>query len=218
MQHKELDQHIKDIAIMVSQQQGLQFDSEQEAQQHISQTTTKLQSMLKQSSAMFLEGLKYVADSNQPPASEIARSLIQNVKYPDRMTRIIETRIVQDPDSLAHFSEVVNHYYGCGDFHREECMISVLLTLFPLEPQPFACYGTLIWRKDGIAEAQRFYQHIVDLFESPILDYFAADCFFKAGNKTEAKRLLERGLENGNKEPELYSDILQFIRVMIREV
>jgi predicted Zn-dependent protease len=116
------------------------------------------------------------------------------------------------------FSEAVNSYYDCGDYHLEECVISVLLTLFPLEPQPFACYGTLIWRRDGINEAVTFYKSIVDLFESPILDYFAADCIGKAGNRGEAKKLLDRALKNAQNAPEIYEDIMQFIRIALREI
>lgn len=215
MQDPDLDKHIKEIATMISQ--GLQFDSEKEAERHVDNTAAKLQTMLQQSSAMFQEGLRYITEARQAPVSDITHGLLNNLHKPDRINDIINKRIVKDPGSLAMFSEVVNSYYGCGDFHKEECMIAVLLTLFPMEPQPFACYGTLIWRRDGIAEAQRFYEHIADLFESPIIDYFAADCHYKAGNKSEARRLLLRGQQNAEKDLETYAEVVQFIRVMLHD-
>ena len=217
MQQTEIEKHLSDIAVMVAQQQGLQFNNHKEAQTHIKNTTFKLQQMLQQSSAMFLEGLKHLSEKNNYPAAEVTQQILKHLNSPEKISNIIETQIIKNEHSLEVFSEAVNSFYGCGDFHVEECVISVLLTLFPLEPQPFACYGTMIWRKDGIEEAENFYKNIVDLFESPILDYFAADCYFKAGHKSEARILLDRALQNAKKEPDLYADISQFIRILLRE-
>ena len=217
MQQIEMEKHLNDIAVMVAQQQGLQFSSQKEAQTHIKNTTVRLQQMLQQSSAMFVEGLRYLVEKDQHPAAAIAQQILENLRSPEKVTGIIESQIINNEHSLESFSEAVNSFYGCGDFHVEECVISVLLTLFPLEPQPFACYGTMIWRKDGIEEAEKFYKNIVDLFENPVLDYFAADCYFKAGHKSEAKTLLDRALLNAKKEPEVYADISQFIRILLKE-
>jgi predicted Zn-dependent protease len=217
LQQSDIDKHLNEIAVMVAQQQSLQFNSQAEAQNHIKNTAAKLQQMLQQSSAMFVEGLKYLAERNQQPVSDIATQILEKLPTPGEVASILETHIVKNDHSLEQFSEAVNSFYGCGDFHVEECVISVLLTLFPLEPQPFACYGTMIWRRDGIQEAENFYKNIVDLFESPILDYFAADCYFKAGHKAEAKSLLDRALVNAHKDPEIYADIAQFVRILLRE-
>jgi len=217
LQQNEIDKHLNDIAVMVAQQQGLHFNNQAEAQLHIKNTAVKLQQMLQQSSAMFVEGLRFLAEKDRQPVSDIARQILDKLQTPGEVASILENHIVKNDHSLEQFSEAVNSFYGCGDFHIEECVISVLLTLFPLEPQPFACYGTMIWRRDGIEEAENFYKNIVDLFESPILDYFAADCYFKAGHKSDAKILLDRALINAQKDPEIYADIAQFVRILLNE-
>lgn len=217
MKPNEIDRHLNDIAVMVARQQGLQFNSSREVQNHVDNTTQQLKEMLQKSNEMFIEGLTLLTGTQQHPVAEISRELLENSAAPEKMVKLIEHHIINNDDSLKIFSEAVNSFYGCGNFHSEECVISVLLTLFPMEPQPFACYATMLWRKDGIAAAVELYKNIVDVFENPILDYFAADCYFKTGMKAEAKALLDRAIQNTQNEPEIYADIAQFIRILLRE-
>ena len=218
MQPTDIEQYLDELAVMVAKQEDLQFNSEKEAQKHIKATSAKLQDLLQQSSTMFLEGLKHLSEPRHGLVSEIAGQLIKELAHPKRMAEIIQSQVTGSPNSLELFSEAVNSYYDCGDYRCEECVIAVLLTLFPLEPQPLACYGTLLWRRDGINTAVEFYQSIVDLFQNPILDYFTADCFSKSGKKADAKTLLERALVNAKAEPEIYADIAQFIRILLRQI
>ena len=217
MKTNEIDRHLNDISFMIARHQGLQFNNQKEVDRHVTTTTQQLKEMMQQSNSMFIEGLKYLIETNQQPVADISSQILGNLDTPEKMVPIIESQIINNDDSLRLFSEAVNSYYGCGDFHTEECVISVLLTLFPMEPQPFACYATMLWRKDGINAAVELYKNIVDVFGNPILDYFAADCYFKAGDRTEAKTLLDRAMQNVEKEPELYADIAQFIRILLRE-
>ena len=212
------DAALEELAALMVQQQGIHFETHQEAEQHLKGTTLQLRELLQQSSATFVEGLKHLAECDHHSVATIAKKLLKHIQSPKEMANIIENTILKDDHSLSMFSEAVNSFYGCGDFEVEESVISVLLTLFPLEPQPFACYGTMIWRKNGIEDAVTFYKSIVDLFESPILDYFAADCYAKAGRKVEAKKLLERGLKVAQDSPEVYDDIIQFVRIALREI
>ena len=217
MKNNEVQKHLNDIAVLIAQHQGLQFNTQSEAQKHIDNTATQLRDMMQQSSLMFSEGLKHLIDTKHHPVADISRQILKNLESPEKLVAVIESQIINKDESLKQFSEAVNSFYGCGDFHTEECVISVLLSLFPLEPQPFACYGTLIWRRDGITAAVEFYKNIVDVYENPILDYFAGDCYFKAGQKKEARVVLERALENATNAPEIYGDIAQFIRILLRE-
>jgi len=214
----DIDKNLNELAVMLVQQQGIHFATHKEAEKHLDNTTVQLRELLQQSSTMFIEGLKYLSETNHQLVADITGQLLKNIQSPKEMAAIIESNILKNDRSLEIFSAAVNSFYGCGDYHTEECVISVLLTLFPLEPQPFACYGTLIWRKNGIDDAVSFYKSIVDLFETPILDYFAADCFAKAGDKIEARKLLERALKNAQAAPEIYEDIIQFIRIALREI
>ena len=102
----------------------------------------------------------------------------------------------------------MNGFYDCGDFQQEHSVISVFLTLFPLHPQPYACLATLIWRRDGIQAAQNFYEHIVDVFKNPLLDYFSADCFLKSGHAEKAKPLLQRAYRKAQDTLDQYAAFL----------
>lgn len=87
--------------------------------------------------------------------------------------------MLKQPNTFTLFSDTVNGFYDCGDFNIESCVISVCIALFPLEAQPYICLGTLIWRKNGIMQAATFYEALVEVFQSPLLNYFAADCLKK---------------------------------------
>lgn len=217
MQPNNIEQYLDELAVMVAKQEDLQFHSAQEAQKHVKATSVRLQGLLQQSSTMFLEGLQHLSKPQHGRVAEISSQLLKQLTNPPQMAEIIQSQVTDNPQSLEMFSEAVNSYYDCGDYRCEECVIAVLLTLFPLEPQPLACYGTLLWRRHGISKAAEFYQSIVDLFQNPILDYFTADCFYKNGNKTEAKKLLDRALINANETPEIYADIAQFIRISLKQ-
>ncbi len=218
MKPNEIDRHLNDLSFMIARHQGLQFNNQKEAENHVTNTTAQLKDMMQQSNAMFIEGLNFLIETNHQPVATISAQILDSLNTPEKMVQIIEAQIINNDDSLKLFSESVNSYYGCGDFHTEECVISVLLTLFPMEPQPFACYATMLWRKEGIGAAVELYKNIVDVFKNPILDYFAADCYFKAGDRSEAKALLDRAMQGVEKEPETYADIAQFIRILSREL
>lgn len=217
MNKDEFDTHLYELAEMIIRQQGLQFNSHHEAQHQIQKTMARLREQLGQSNALFVEGLTYLIGKSEPRVADIARKIYAQLAVPAKVAEIIDSEIIKNPESLHLFVAAVNTFYDCGDFHVEECVMSVLLTLFPMDPQPFTCYATMLWRKHGIAEAMAFYKKIVDLFESPVLDYFAADCYFKAGDKAAAKKLLERALKNCQQLPELHEDIGQFIRILLSQ-
>jgi|GEM_PF-2192353 len=215
----EFDAYLSELAGMVVLQQDMQFGSYQEAQAHVEHTKTQLAQLLQHSNALFVEGLTHLAQligTQYQPVASIAGRIYASLHIPSEVAKIIDTQVIKNKDSLKLFSEAVNSFYGIGDFHIEESVISVLLTLFPMEPQPFACLGTMIWRKEGIADAAAYYEKIVDLFESPVLDYFAADCYYKAGKRSEAKTLLGRALSHAEKSPGLYEEVIPLIQLFLK--
>ena len=205
------EDYIQELAEQATQQQGIEFSSLGKAEAHVKTNKTKIRSLLQQNRTMFIAGLNHLKNTPNLFVSTVSKKLLKSMHSPQEIAQLLEKKIRKNPHSLEMFSEAVNSYYGNGDFHIEECVIAVLVILFPLEPQPYACLGTLIWRKEGISAAEAFYQSIVDVFESPVLDYFAADCFFKSGNRDQAKQLLHRALEETQKAPEDYVEIQRFL-------
>jgi predicted Zn-dependent protease len=214
----EFDAYLEELTDMVVRQQGLQFGTYKEAQRHVEEVKAKLKKILLQNNTTFVEGLRHLIGAGDQIVAEIAKKIFDNLDTPSKVADIIEVEIVQRKNALELFTKAVNGFYGCGDFHVEECVLSVLLTLFPMEPQPFACYGTMIWRKDGIAEAAAYYKKIVDMFESPVLDYFAADCYLKSENKADAKRVLDRAMLAVSNASDGYDDVGQLIRLLSRQL
>jgi tetratricopeptide (TPR) repeat protein len=155
---------------------------------------------------MLMEGLCILRDQGQGYVASISKKIIQHLESSKKLSQLIENEIIKNEQSMSLFMDAVDSFYDCGDFHQEQCVISVMLALFPLNPQPYVYLGTLIWRRDGIAVAEHYYEKIVKVLVDPALDYFAADCFFKNGNKDQAKELLQRALDEAKKAPEMYQD------------
>jgi hypothetical protein len=90
------------------------------------------------------------------------------------------------------------------------------MVLFPFHPQPYACYATLIWRKEGIEAAAAFYTQLVGAMEDPVLDYFAADCFIKSGNHTKARELIQRALAKTQPSLQEHQELRQHLLELTR--
>lgn len=192
---KEIDEYIEKLTEAVTQQQGIDFKNQKDAEEHAKKTSQEIRHLFQQSNIVLGEGLKCLSEQKTGFVGDVSKKLLDNLASPVEMVKIIEAEIRNNQEALKMFSEAVNSYYDCGDYHLEQCVLSVFLMLFPLYPQPYACYATLIWRKDGIQAAETFYSQIVDSMEDPVLDYFAADCFVKNGNHQRAKELVERALD-----------------------
>ena len=194
MQEQDINKYIEDLAVAVAQQQGIQFKSLKDAEEHTKKTKQEIQHLFQQNSVLIKEGLQTYSDKCDGFVADISRRILNSLESPEEINKIVTSEIQGNTEALKLFSEAANSFYDCGDFHLEQCVLSVFLMLFPLYPQPYACYATLIWRKEGISAAETFYEQLVGSMEDPVLDYFAADCFVKAGNKKRAKELVQRAL------------------------
>ncbi|MCD6025598.1 MAG: hypothetical protein K0R08_117 [Solimicrobium sp.] len=202
MSQKDTDSYIKEIAVAVAQQQGIQFKSLKEANDHTEKTTQEILHLLQQSNTILQEGLQILSEKSTGFVADFSKKLLDQLQSPGPFTKIVAEDLQQNEQALKLFSEAVNSFYDCGDYHIEQCVLSVFMMLFPLYPQPYACYATMIWRKEGINAAETLYSQLVAAMEDPVLDYFAADCFVKAGNQIKAKELVQRALEKLQTLPE----------------
>ncbi len=213
---KKIDDYLEELATEVVKQQGIQFNSLKAEKIHVQNTVQQILQQLQQSNASLKEGLTLLVGNSHGYVADTCRKLLDNFDSPEKTIAVISTEISQNPQAMEMFSEEVNRFYDCGDYHQEECVIAVLLNLFPLHPQSYACFATLLWRKDGIHVAQSFYEQIVDAFNEPVLDYFAAHCLLNTENQTKAHELLDRAFANANRFPEQYADLLPLIRDLMK--
>ena len=65
--------------------------------------------------------------------------------------------------------------------------------------------------------AEIFYTKIVEALQDPALDYFAADCFIKNGNKEKARNLLQKSQKNKLLSMEKYSNVRQSIGELLAQ-
>jgi tetratricopeptide (TPR) repeat protein len=213
--YNELENYVEKVAENIIQQQMLSFSSHAEAQKQFEKTKLQVRQSIQHNDALFLKGLNYLIELKQGYVSTVAVELLKYLHEPEQVAAIIESQVMKNTEALPLFMEAMNHFYDCGDFAKERCVIAVFMGLFPMHPQPYIYLGTLIWRKDGIDEAESFYAKLIDALEDPALDYFAADCFYENGNTDKAKQILYRALRNTELSPVMYSDIRQQILALL---
>lgn len=144
----------------------------------------------------FEKGLHHLIERGSFEINNIASNILENFKNPEKVKEIIKTKIHDNPEIAEVFFYCVNDFYDCGDFDIENSLITVILTLFPLHPTPYIYLGTLIWRRNGLHKAEKYYNIIITMFDDPTLNYFAADCFSRAGDKNKAYDILESAKNN----------------------
>jgi len=215
----ESDNFIDNVTQVVLQNQGLHFASQREAQQHLDKTRTEIRSLMRQSNALFVEGLNHLAQNSlghaHPYVATVAAKMLKNLDSAKKLKKIIDADVIGRELSLLFFSDAVNAFYDCGDYHKELCVISVLIALFPLNAQPYVYYGSLLWRKEGKESAEMFYSKIIEVIHDPALDYFAADCFIKNGNGGKARELLQNAQKNPLMAEDIYKNVKQHIHDLI---
>ncbi len=194
----DINQFIEAIAVKVAKEKGLHFSSERDAHQYLEKTKLQIRQLIKHGNSNFFDGLRYLCENDQgyvhSYVAGVANKILKNLDSAKKLNKIIETEIIKNDRSLLFFTDVINEFQIAGDFHREVCVLSVLMTLFPANPQPYVFYASFLWRSEGKAVAELFYSKITDLLEDPALDYFAADCFIKNGKRDKARELLQKSL------------------------
>ncbi|MDR2664478.1 MAG: hypothetical protein LBB14_03070 [Puniceicoccales bacterium] len=87
--------------------------------------------------------------------------------------------------------------YEEKEYKSASAMFSVIVRLFieEIQIQPFIMLALCEWQLNGIEAATKVYELYLQMFEDPLLCYYAADCFVKAGRNPEARNAIERGLQ-----------------------
>ncbi|WP_299008975.1 hypothetical protein [uncultured Shewanella sp.] len=181
---------IQQLAMETIRQQGTIPAPFQTEKDHINATMIKVRKHLTTANNELILGLNYLLDKSPLELQQIIHDIVSTLRSAEGIQHIMQSALLQQPNTFTLFSDAVNEFYDCGDFNIECCVISVFIALFPLEAQPYICLATLIWRKDGIQQAASFYETLIDTFHSPLIHYFAADCLKKSGNHSKAALLL----------------------------
>ena len=196
----DFDNFIEDLSQATIKTQEFSFYSHREAQLYLAQTRQKIRSMLDQGGSALIKGLQALAqhqgDAMRSHVAGVARKLLKNLDSGKQLNRIIEHEVLGNDNSLRYFCESASDFSDCSDYEVEACVMYVLIVFFSGNAQPYVYLGTMLWRREGIAVAQKFYSRIVKVIHDPALDYFAADCLIKSGHHFEAQQLLQQSLNN----------------------
>lgn len=198
---------IEHMALAVLQHDGINYQSEKDARRHLERIKADLHQGLRQGNQMLTAGLHYLKELGDGFAASFSAKVLKQIKSSKKLARLIEEEIVQNQQAMPLFLDGIKPFLETDDAHREQCVLSVLMALFPGFPQPYIFSANLIWREHGIDVAEAFYTKLVEAIEDPALDYFAADCFFKNGKTGEAKRLLDRALGHDSVHADNYEEI-----------
>ena len=198
---------IEQLAMSVLKHDGITFHSEKEASRHLERIKADLHHGLRQGNQMLTAGLHYLKELGDGFAASFSGKVLKQLKSSKKLARLIEEEIVQNQQAMPLFLEGIKPFLETDDAHREQCVLSVMMALFPGFPQPYIFSANLLWREHGIDVADAFYTKLVEAIDDPALDYFAAHCFFKNGKTDEAKRLLDRALGHVSIQADNYADI-----------
>jgi len=213
----QIENQLERAIALSAQHQGINFSSHAEAQRHLAKTKAEIHQAFLHCNAAMQEGLKYFKEMDCGYVSAISAKLLKSMRSSKKLSRLIEQEMLTGDGAIEPFIEALNTFYEREEVQIVQNALTVLLRLFPLHPQPYIYLGTLIWRNDGIAAADLFYSKIVAAIEDPALDYFAAECFYKNGNKNGAKELLLRAMHNTTASPDMYRDIRPLIIKLLEQ-
>ncbi|MET3107439.1 tetratricopeptide (TPR) repeat protein [Oxalobacteraceae bacterium GrIS 2.11] len=195
--HSISNNQIDELVSSVIQQQGLHFSSHNEAQQYLKKTRLEMHACFEHSVALLTEGLQHLQAKPdgyvRGYVSKQASRILNDLHTPQKLSAIV-AEITQDEHALLYFTQVVKELFDCGEDHKALSATTVLMALFPLDPQPYIFLGTIIWRKDGVTAAASYYEKMIEFIHHPAFCFFAADCFKKNGNRENAIAAIHRAL------------------------
>ncbi len=180
--------HMIEIAIDAQGFQPTEFES---MSSHNSKTTLKIQTMMGDSIANFASGLKVLSTDENEKTSEFSSALETHLNDPEAFRKKLQ-EIGEKAETP--FAEAVARLFNKGDFHRAREACAVLNLLYPFNPETIALTGSIACEIEGRQAASNFYDQIVQVFEHPMTNFFAADCFYEQGHKERAHKLLTRAL------------------------
>jgi len=72
--------------------------------------------------------------------------------------------------------------------------------------------------QSGVSAAASYYDALVKAMEHPVINYFAADCFFNNGDRDRAAALLDRALALCDEQPEQSAEFRPLIEEFRQEL
>lgn len=196
---EEQKKMLEDIADKVAEQVVAEEEPNQFESQEMRKERRKseIKKVLEEGELIAMEGVElFLQNDEEDRAKEIFDRIRQSI--PQLLESATDKQslkgIVTEEDYKVLNAIAMKTYEG-GDFKAASAMFSVIVRLFieEIQIQPFIMLALCEWQTNGVEAATKVYDLYLQMFEDPLLCYYAADCFAKAGRKNDARSTLETG-------------------------
>jgi tetratricopeptide (TPR) repeat protein len=159
----------------------------------------EIQKVLEEGELIAMEGVEFfLANDSMGQAKEIfdrIRSALPGLMQSPADKQTLKGILRQEDYEV--LSKLAMNSYEAKEYKAASAMFSVIVRLFieEIQIQPFIMLALCEWQMNGIESATKIYDLYLQMFEDPLLCYYAADCYVKAGHKTEARNAIDKGLE-----------------------
>ncbi|MDR1437585.1 MAG: hypothetical protein LBI69_00825 [Puniceicoccales bacterium] len=159
----------------------------------------EIQKVLEEGELIAMEGVERFLEHDE---RDQAKDIFDRIKdaLPKLMNSPAEKQtlkgVLREGDYQVLNGIAMKRYEG-GDYKSASAMFSVIVRLFieEIQIQPFIMLALCEWQTNGIEAAIKIYELYMQMFEDPLLCYYAADCFAKAKRPVDAQSAIEKGLE-----------------------
>ncbi|MDR1435646.1 MAG: hypothetical protein LBI39_00315 [Puniceicoccales bacterium] len=181
---------------VVKEEEPNQFESQDQRQQR---RKHEIQKVLEDGEVIAMEGVEYFLSRDENGQAKTIfdriRAALPNLMSSPAEKQSLKGVLTQDDYSI--LNKLAMRTYEEKEYKAASAMFSVIVRLFieEIQIQPFIMLALCEWQLNGIEAATKVYDLYLQMFEDPLLCYYAADCFIKAGRKTEARNAVERGIQ-----------------------
>ncbi|MDR2341116.1 MAG: hypothetical protein LBD72_02195 [Puniceicoccales bacterium] len=159
----------------------------------------EIQKVLEEGEAVAMDGVDFFLNRDENGKAKDAFDRVRSA-LPGLMNQPPEKQtlkgVLSENDYKA-LSGIAMKSYESGDYKAASAMFSVIVRLFieEIQIQPFIMLALCEWQTNGIEAAVKIYELYMQMFEDPLLCYYAADCFAKANRPDDARRAIESALK-----------------------
>lgn len=197
---EEQKKMLEDIADKVAEQVVAEEEPNQFESQEMRKERRKseIKKVLEEGELIAMEGVElFLQNDDQDRAKEIFDRIRQSIpQLLEASTEKQSLKGIVTEEDYKVLNAIAMKTYEAGDFKSASAMFSVIVRLFieEIQIQPFIMLALCEWQTNGVEAATKVYDLYLQMFEDPLLCYYAADCFAKAGRKNDARSTIESGL------------------------
>ena len=197
-EQKDMLEEIADkvAAEVVKEEEPNQFESVDQRQQR---RKHEIQKVLEEGEVIAMEGVEFFLARDENGQAKAIFDKIRSA-LPSLMSSPADKQSLKgvlNQDDYTVLNKLAMAAYEEKEYKPASAMFSVIVRLFieEIQIQPFIMLALCEWQLNGIEAATKVYDLYLQMFEDPLLCYYAADCFIKAGRKPEARNAIERGIQ-----------------------